>query len=112
VWLERARELDAEVIVSAVTVSEVVRGVARDARLNQALKAAEVRPVDEALGRRAGRLLGRARSDATIDALVAATALTVLERRGGGRRCMLLTSDPDDLTALLAGQTEVHVIAV
>jgi predicted nucleic acid-binding protein len=112
VWLERARELDAEVIVSAVTVSEVVRGVARDARLNQTLKAAEVRPVDEALGRRAGRLLGRARSDATIDALVAATALTVLERWGGGRRCILLTSDPDDLTALLAGQTEVHVIAV
>lgn len=111
VWLERAREVDADVIVSAVTVSEVVRGGARDARLDRTLKATDVRSIDEALARRAGRLLGRARSDATIDALVVATALTMLERQGGERRCMLLTSDPDDLTALLAGHGGVHVIA-
>lgn len=111
-WLERARELDAEVVVSAVTVTEVVRGVARDARLNRVLKAADVRPADEPLARRAGRLLGRARSAATIDALVAATALTMLDGRGSARRCVLLTSDADDLTALLFGEAGVQVIAV
>lgn len=31
-WLERARELDADVIVSAVTLTEVLRGVPHDAR--------------------------------------------------------------------------------
>lgn len=111
-WLERARELDADIVVSAVTVTEVVRGVARDARLNRVLKAADVRPADEALARRAGPLLGRARSHATIDALVAATALTLLDDQGSARRCVLLTSDPDDLTALLSGVAGVQVIRV
>jgi hypothetical protein len=46
------------------------------------LKAAEVIPADEQLRRSAGRLLGAAASDATIDALVGATALTAQDRRG------------------------------
>ncbi len=111
-WLERARELDADVAVSAVTVAEVVRGVARDARVNRMLKAADVRPAEEPLARRAGRLLGRARSDATIDALVAATALAALEGKGAQGRCVLLTSDPKDLGALLTGEPRIRVIAV
>lgn len=111
-WLERARELDADVAVSAVTVAEVVRGVARDARVNRMLKAADVRPAEEPLARRAGRLLGRARSDATIDALVAATALAALEGKGAQGRCVLLTSDPKDLRALLTGEPRIRVIAV
>jgi len=111
-WLERARELDADVAVSAVTVAEVVRGVARDARVNRMLKAADVRPAEEPLARRAGRLLGRARSDATIDALVAATALAALESKGAQGRCVLLTSDPKDLRALLTGEPRIRVIAV
>jgi predicted nucleic acid-binding protein len=111
-WLERARELDADVAVSAVTVAEVVRGLARDARVNRVLKAADVRPAEESLARRAGRLLGRARSDDTIDALVAATALAALEGKGSPGRCVLLTSDPKDLRALLAGEPRIRVIAV
>lgn len=110
-WLERARELDADIVVSAVTLSEVVRGVARDAKIYRALKAADVRPADEPLARRAGGLLGRTRSDATVDALVAATALTMLERSGGERRrCLILTSDPDDFVVLLSGEAGVEIV--
>ncbi len=111
-WLQRARELDADVAVSAVTVAEVVRGVTRDARLNRVLAAADVRPADEPLARRAGQLLGRAGSDSTIDAFVAATALTLLEVKGPTGRCVLLTSDPHDLAALLSEQAAIRIIAV
>ncbi|MGH7512050.1 MAG: type II toxin-antitoxin system VapC family toxin [Gemmatimonadales bacterium] len=111
-WLERARELDADVVVSAVTVAEVVRGVARDAQLNRVLAAADVRPVNEPLARRAGQLLGRAGSDSTIDAFVAATALTLLDGEGPTGRCVLLTSDPHDLAALLSEQAAIRIIAV
>ena len=109
-WLERARELDADVLVSAVTVAESVRGVARDARLNRLLEATDVRPADEHLARRAGQLLGRAGSHATIDALVAATALTVRDGRAAAR-CVILTSDPDDFAVLLARETAVRIVA-
>jgi predicted nucleic acid-binding protein len=110
-WLERARELDAEVIVSAVTVAEVVRGVARDGGCDRVLKAADIWPVDESLGRRAGRLLASANFDATIDALVAATAVTAIERYEAPR-CVVLTSDPNDLAALLADEPRVRVVPV
>lgn len=110
-WLERAVELDADVVVSAVTVAEVVRGVARDAGVNRILKAADVHPATELLTRRAGRLLGMARSSATIDAIVAATALRQLETHGAAR-CIVLTSDPEDLAALLADEPRVRVVGV
>lgn len=110
-WLERAGELDADVIVSVVTVAEVIRGVARDAGCNRVLKAADIWPVDESLSRRAGRLLGSAHSDATIDALVAATALAGRERYGA-TRCVVLTSDPNDLAALLLDEPRLRVVPV
>ena len=107
-WLERARELDADVIMSAVTLAEVLRGVARDAGVNRVVKATDVWPADEQLARHAGRLLGKAGSDATIDALVAATAVAVRERHGAAH-CVVLTSDPHDLRVLL---TDEHVRVV
>ena len=110
-WLERARELDADVVLSAVTLTEVLRGVARDAGHNRVVKAADVWPVDEPLARRAGRLLGRASSDATIDAIVAATALAARDRSGSAQ-CTVLTSDPGDFAALLFGEPQVRVIGV
>lgn len=112
-WLERARELDADVVVSAATVTEVVRGEARDARVDRVLKAVDVHPVDEPLARRAGHLLGAANSAETIDALVAATAVGLLDSdQPGQARCVLLTSGPRDLRALLAGWPAVRVVAV
>ncbi len=110
-WLERARELDADVLVSAVTVAEVVRGVARDAGCNRVVKAVDVWPADESLARRAGHLLGTADSDTTIDALVAATAVAGLERHESAD-CVVLTSDPDDLRALLAEEPRARVVTV
>ncbi|MGH2871383.1 MAG: PIN domain-containing protein [Solirubrobacteraceae bacterium] len=110
-WLQRARELDADLIASAVTLAELVRGRPRDATVNRVLKAAEVIPADEQLAGTAGRLLGNASSDATIDALVAATALAA-QARHDAARCVLLTSDPKDLGALLAQHPEVHIVTV
>jgi predicted nucleic acid-binding protein len=108
-WLERARELDADLVISAVTLAELVRGRPRDAAVNRVIKAAEA--ADEQLARTAGRLLGSAGSDATIDALVGATALAA-QARHDAARCVLLTSDPADLGTLLAGHPEVHIVAV
>lgn len=107
-WLERARELDADVIMSAVTLAEVVRGVARDAGMNRVVKATDVWPADEQLARHAGRLLGKAGSDATIDAFVAATAVAGRERHGA-THCVVLTSNPHALRVLL---TDEHVRVV
>lgn len=110
-WLERARELDADVVIPAVTLTEVLRSTPRDARVDRVAKAAEVWSIQQSLARRAGRLLGEAGSDSTIDALVAATALEVIERQGGGR-CVVLTSDPRDLKKLLAGSPWISVVAI
>ena len=110
-WLERARELDADLVISAVTLAELVRGRPRDAAVNRVIKAAEVMAADEQLARTAGRLLGSPGSDATIDALVGATALAA-QARHDAARCVLLTSDPADLGTLLAGHPEVHIVAV
>ena len=110
-WLERASELDADVVISAVTLAEVVPGVGRDVRLNRVAKATVVWPADEALARRAGALLGKVSSDATIDALVAATAVVGRERHGADR-CVVLTSDPGDLGLLLANEPGVRVVTI
>jgi predicted nucleic acid-binding protein len=110
-WLERARELDADVVVSAVTIAEVVRGVPGDARVNRVIKASDVAPADEAVARSAGALLGRARSRATVDAFVAATASAALKGLAASR-CFVLSSDPGDLEALLADEPAVRVIPV
>jgi predicted nucleic acid-binding protein len=110
-WLERARELNADLVISAVTLTELVRGRPRDAAVNRVIKAAEVMAAGEQLARTAGRLLGSAGSHPTIDALVGATALAA-QARHDAARCVLLTSDPADLGTLLTGHPEVHIVAV
>lgn len=110
-WLERARELDADVVVSAVTIAEVLRGVGRDATRHRVLKAVDVWDADEHLCRRAGGLLGRAALDTTVDAIVAATALAARGKHHAAR-CVILTSDPDDLRQLLPDTPEVRVVLV
>ena len=108
-WLERARELDADLVLSAVTLAELVHGRPRDAAVSRVVKAAEVIPADEQLARTAGKLLGSSGSDATIGALVGATALAAQARQDAAR-CVLLTSDPADFGALLADYPEVHIV--
>ena len=98
-----ALESGAGVSIPAVVVAETVRGQAPDAPVNRVLKAVgEVDVADEAIGRTAGRLLGAARSSATIDAIVVATAVET----GGA---VVLTGDPGDLSALAASSAGVVI---
>jgi predicted nucleic acid-binding protein len=104
--LAAAREAGVPVSVPSVVVAETVRGVAQDAPVNRILKAVgEVDPADETVGRTAGKLLGDASSSATVDAVVVATAL-----EAGG--AVVLTGDPDDLSALADGHREVVIEAL
>ncbi len=74
-------------------IGQVWRGGARQAQLARLLRATEVSALDLELGRSAGALLGRARTTDVVDAAV------VLLAADGDQ---VLTSDPDDLTALAA----------
>ena len=81
-------------------VGQVWRGGSgRQANLARLLPALEIAGLDDALGRRAGTLLGRARMTDVIDA-----ALVLLASDGD----FILTSDPNDLV-LLAASAGLHV---
>jgi predicted nucleic acid-binding protein len=94
---EAARERAGHVVTAASTIAEVLRGGPRDAKLHRVLSRVTVVPIDKALGRTAGELLGRAGlagHRCTVDALLAAVAL------GLPRPVVLLTSDPEDMARL------------
>jgi predicted nucleic acid-binding protein len=98
-----AREAGVEVSIPSLAVAETVRGTAKDAPVNRIIKSVgEVTGADEVVGRVAGGLLGSARSDATVDAVIVATAIEM----GGA---VILTGDPDDLDPLASGHPEVVV---
>ncbi|WP_269148644.1 type II toxin-antitoxin system VapC family toxin [Carbonactinospora thermoautotrophica] len=97
-YLQTALRRRARVVVSAVTLTEVLRGTPRDAAVHRVLGAASIVPVTPDLARHAGELLGATGLGGhrcAIDALVAATALAQ------SRPVVLLTSDPDDLHRLV-----------
>ncbi|WP_253776219.1 type II toxin-antitoxin system VapC family toxin [Goodfellowiella coeruleoviolacea] len=97
-YLEVARARRARVVVSAVTLAEVLRGNARDVLVHRVLSRVVITPVTPELGRAAGELLGATGLSGhrcAIDAVVAATAL------GLPRPVVLLTSDVNDLTRLV-----------
>lgn len=98
VEFEAARAEQARVVVSAITLTEVLRGGARDASVHRVLSRVDVVPVSPQLGRQAGELLGAAGLSGhrcAIDAVVAATALAL------ERPVRVLTSDPDELRQLV-----------
>lgn len=79
---------------TGVVVAEVWRDEGgRQAKLARLLKAVDVRPVDERLGREAGVLLGKSGITDAADATVVAIAAT------GDR---VLTSDPVDIGKLVS----------
>ena len=80
-------------------LGQVWRGGSRQARLAQALKGIDVRPLDQALGRSAGQLLRAARASDVIDA-----AVVLLAADGD----VIATSDHRDLRALAAA-SGLHV---
>jgi predicted nucleic acid-binding protein len=107
-YVSNARRRQAGVVASAVTLSEVLRGTPRDAAVHRVLKRMEVVPLTRELGRRAGELLGTSGlpATATVDAMVAATALSQT------RPVVILTSDPRDLSALIVGESGIGVLPV
>ena len=91
IW-QSARERGARVVVSAITLAEVLRGSSRDVAVHRVLSRITVVPVTTEIGRRAGELLGATGLSGhrcAIGAVVAATALLT------ERPAVLLTSDPD-----------------
>ena len=104
--LSLAEELGVGVHVSSVTLAETLRGHPRDARIHALLAGTDQDTVTPQLGRAAGELLGRTGRHDTIDSIVAVTAETL------GSRVRVLTSDPDDLSALTAGMGNVTVVPI
>ncbi len=97
-YLDSARARGARVAVSAVTLTEALRGSPRDAAVHRVLARIAVVPVTAAIARRAGELLGTTGLSGhrcAIDAVVAAIALDL------ERPVVLLTSDPDDMNRLV-----------
>lgn len=86
-------------------IAQVWRGGSgRQARLAAALPAVEIVPLDAALGRRAGVLLARCGLSDAVDA-----ALAALADHGD----QIVTSDPDDLAALVAASNRrVDVVPI
>lgn len=107
-YVSNARRRQAGVVASAVTLTEVLRGTARDAAVHRVLKRVEVVPLTRELGRHAGELLGSSGlpASAAIDAMVAATALRQT------RPVVILTSDVKDISALVEGQPGVGVLPI
>lgn len=105
-WIARARELRLPLVINAVTLTETIRGTPRDATIHRLTRNARTDAVDAALAVDAGRLLGRTGRADTVDALVATTAIRL--------RCpvTVLTSDPDDLSALTESYPLVRVIQI
>lgn len=94
-----------ELRVPVVVLAETLRGGARDAPVKRVLKAVGTVATAPDTGREAGRLLGRTGGGNVADALVAAEALAI-------PGSTVLTSDPADLQALLAGQDATAVQAI
>ena len=97
--------------MSAITLTELLRGGPRDAAVHRVLSRINVVPVTAVIARRAGELLGAtglAGHRCAIDAVVAATAFDQ------ERPVVMLTSDPDDMTRLAAesGRPKAQRIAV
>ena len=81
-----------ELRTSAIVIAQVWRSPGgKQAGVARLLRAVDVRPVDEKMGRDAGALLAKSRTDDPIDATV------VLVARSGDR---ILTSDPHDIGRL------------
>ncbi len=87
----------------AIVLAQVWRDAGgRQARLARTLEGVDIVPVDEQLARRAGVLLGRARTSDAIDA-----AVTCLAEDGD----IILTSDPADIARLVdAARRQVRVV--
>lgn len=106
--LEMSRAAAARVVVPSVVIAESLRGDAADAPTNQVLSGVATAEIGEREAREAARLKRASRMTGvqhTIDALVVAVASLA----GGGA---ILTSDVDDIAALVAGRPDVAIVPI
>ena len=106
-WIALALADDLRVIASAVTLVEVIHRGINQAALNWTVSRLVIEPVTEALARHAAVLLaetGRHGHQHAIDAMVCATAFAA------PGPVTVLTSDPDDITALCGRRATVITI--
>ncbi|WP_330332625.1 PIN domain-containing protein [Streptomyces sp. NBC_00536] len=103
-WLALARADDLRVITSAATLAEVVHPRINRPALEWTLSRLVIEPVTEPIARHAAALLAEAGLHGhkyAIDAMLSATALA------SPGPVTVLTSDPEDLTALCGGRVTV-----
>jgi predicted membrane GTPase involved in stress response len=105
------------VITSAAALAEILRGGGRDTEVHRVLARVGVEPVSEAIGQRAGHLIGAAglSSEQAVDAVVAATAIEAAEQTEADDRAasvLIVTSDMPHLTKLVAARSGVAVVHV
>ncbi|WP_329312229.1 PIN domain-containing protein [Streptomyces sp. NBC_01262] len=103
-WLALARADDLRVITSAATLVEVVHPRINRPALEWTLSRLVVEPVTEPIARHAAALLADAGLHGhkyAVDAILSATALAA------PGPVTILTSDPEDLTALCDGRATV-----
>ncbi|BAU86070.1 twitching motility protein pilT [Streptomyces laurentii] len=103
-WLALARADDLRVITSAATLVEVVHPRINRPALEWTLSRLVVEPITEPIARHAAALLADAGLHGhkyAIDAMLVATALAA------PGPVTVLTSDPEDLTALCGGRATV-----
>ncbi|RPF22309.1 type II toxin-antitoxin system VapC family toxin [Myceligenerans xiligouense] len=102
--LKRARMLGLPVLTSSMTLVEASHPRGRREAFAWAYSRATVRPVTEEIAKRAMDLLAEARMHGhthAIDAVLCATALD------SPKPPLILTSDPDDLAALVGDRAAV-----
>jgi hypothetical protein len=90
-------------VTHGAVIAQVWRGGGRQALLARAMRSVNVVAVDVGVGRAAGVLLAAARMSDAVDA-----AVVVIARSGD----QIITSDPDDLAALVAASGQrIDVVA-
>ena len=110
-WATFAKRSDAGIYASCLTLAEVTDGTARDVGVRRSVKAARLVDVSPEIGYQAGQLRSAAAAsrrkhrDLRVDAVVAATALTL------PTPVVVLASDPENLRLLLAGH-DVRIEAI
>ncbi|MFE2287814.1 type II toxin-antitoxin system VapC family toxin [Streptomyces sp. NPDC059443] len=103
-WLTAAESEDIRVMISSVTLVEARDPRVEQARFDYAVSRVNVLPPSEAIARHASKLLAAAGLPGhkyALDAIVAATALDQ------PAPVTLLTSDPEDVSALCGNRVRV-----
>lgn len=103
-FLNQAIEEGEEILIPASALAQVWRGGPRSARLARLVAGSESDPLDEARAKEVGERLGRRDKVDIADAHVVCCALD--------RDADLVTSDPDDMEALVGSGESLTVVAV